>query len=248
MTINLQAIPNLPEVEEGFDIGEMIADATGGFKHGDIVVIAQKIISKAEGRAVALAGVEPSVEAIELADETEKDPRLVKLILDESDSVLRSRPGVIITSTRQGFVCANAGIDASNVPGDDTVLLLPIDSDVSARKIRSRLLELTGVAVAVIISDSFGRAWRIGQQDIAIGCAGIDPVSDLRGSDDSHGRELTASIAATADELASAANLARDKSSGEPVVVIRGLSELVTAEHGPGALALLRASSEDLFR
>lgn len=248
MTINIQAIPDLPEVEPDFDVGQMIADAVKGFNDGDVVVIAQKIISKAEGRAVALKDVEPTAAADALAQETEKDPRLVQLILDESEEVLRSRPGVIITSTRQGFVCANAGIDASNVPGEDTVLLLPEDADASARKIRARLRELTATDVIVIISDSFGRAWRIGQQDIAIGCAGMEPATDLRGQLDSEGRELTASIAASADELASAANLVRSKSSSEPVVVLRGNGHLMTVEDGPGALALLRARNEDFFR
>jgi coenzyme F420-0:L-glutamate ligase/coenzyme F420-1:gamma-L-glutamate ligase len=248
MTINLQAIPDLPEITEGDDIAEIIAGAANGFKDGDIVVIAQKIVSKAEGRAVALAGVEPGDEALALAAKTEKDPRLVQLILDESDEVMRSRPGVIITSTRQGFVCANAGIDASNVPGDETVLLLPVDSDESARQIRAKINKRTAVNVAVVITDSFGRAWRVGQQDIALGCAGIEPVNDLRGQRDSEGRELLASVAATVDEIASAANLARGKTSHEPVVVLRGLGYLVTTEDGPGALALLRERNEDFFR
>jgi coenzyme F420-0:L-glutamate ligase/coenzyme F420-1:gamma-L-glutamate ligase len=248
MTINLQAIPDLPEIEQGDDIAELIAGSANGFKDGDIIVIAQKIISKAEGRAVTLANVTPSGEAVALAEQTQKDPRLVQLILDESDEIMRARPGVIITSTRQGFVCANAGIDASNVPGDDTVLLLPEDSDESARQIRAKIVNRTETNVAVIITDSFGRAWRIGQQDIAIGCAGIAPANDLRGENDSEGRELMASIVATADEIASAANLARGKSSEEPVVVLRGLGELVATENGPGAIALLRARNEDFFR
>lgn len=248
MTINLQAISGFPEIQAGDDIAEIIVGLVNGFKDGDIVVIAQKIVSKAEGRAVVLSDVEPSDAAINLAAETQKDPRLVQLILDESESVLRSRPGVIISATRQGFVCANAGIDASNVPGVETVLLLPIDSDQSARQIRAKIVKRCGVNVAVLITDSFGRAWRVGQQDVAIGCAGISPVEDLRGQQDSEGRELLASISASADEIASAANLARGKSSNEPVVVLRGLGELVTKIDGAGAAGLIRASSEDLFR
>jgi coenzyme F420-0:L-glutamate ligase/coenzyme F420-1:gamma-L-glutamate ligase len=168
-------------VAAGDNVAALIAKAAPWLQEGDIVVIAQKIVSKAEGRAVALAGVDPGKAAIELAGQTEKDPRFVQLVLDESEEVLRSRTGVIIVSTRQGFVCANAGIDASNVPGDETVLLLPEDSDESARGIRAELKASTGATVGVVISDSFGRAWRIGQQDIAIGCAGIEPAADIRG-------------------------------------------------------------------
>jgi len=248
MKVELTALAGLPEVAAGDDLAELIAAAEPQLRNGDIVVVAQKIVSKAEGRAVDLATVETGDAAVQLARQTEKDPRLVQLILDESETVLRSRPGVIIVATRQGFVCANAGIDASNVPGDDSVLLLPEDSDASARRLRSRLSELSGARVAVVISDSFGRAWRIGQQDVAIGCAGLEPAQDLRGSSDREGRELTASIAATADEVASAANLSRAKISGEPVVLVRGLADLVRIEDGPGATALIRARNEDFFR
>jgi coenzyme F420-0:L-glutamate ligase/coenzyme F420-1:gamma-L-glutamate ligase len=248
MKVELEALAGLPEVAAGDDLAELIAAAEPRIENGDIVVVAQKIVSKAEGRAVDLATVLPGDAAVQLAQQTEKDPRLVQLILDESETVLRSRPGVIIVATRQGFVCANAGIDASNVPGDDSVLLLPEDSDASARRLRSRLSELSGARVGVVISDSFGRAWRIGQQDVAIGCAGLEPAQDLRGGSDREGRELTASIAASADEIASAANLSRAKTSGEPVVLVRGLADLVTVEDGPGATALIRARNEDFFR
>ncbi|MGH2906844.1 MAG: coenzyme F420-0:L-glutamate ligase [Solirubrobacterales bacterium] len=248
MTLEISALSGLPEVAAGNDVAQLIAGTGAALRDGDVLVVAQKIVSKAEGRAVELQTVASGDAASQLARETDKDPRFVQLILDESEAVLRSRPGVIIVSTRQGFVCANAGIDQSNVPGDDTALLLPLDADASARAIRARLRELTGAQVAVVIGDSFGRAWRVGQQDVAIGCAGIEPFADLRGERDSEGRELLASITATVDELASAADLARGKASREPVILIRGLAAGLIDEDGPGATALIRARSDDFFR
>jgi coenzyme F420-0:L-glutamate ligase/coenzyme F420-1:gamma-L-glutamate ligase len=248
MTIELLAVAGIPEIEPGDDLAAAICDRYEP-AGGDIVVVAQKIVSKAEDRFVSLADVTPTPSAEELAAETAKDPRLVQLILDESNAVLRSREGVLIVETHHGFVCANAGIDASNVPGDeDRVLLLPRDPDKSARELRAGIRERTGASVAVIVSDSFGRAWRTGQLDVAIGCAGIDPVIDLRGEADRDGRELAASIQAVADEIAAAADTARGKSSGEPVVVLRGRSELISLADGPGAVGLLRDRAEDLFR
>jgi coenzyme F420-0:L-glutamate ligase/coenzyme F420-1:gamma-L-glutamate ligase len=248
MTIEIFAVPGLPEFVPREDPAAQIYASGTSLEDGDVIVIAQKVVSKAEGRFADPANAEPSERAFELAAVTDKDPGFVQLVLDESKEVLRAAPGVLIVETRHGFICANAGIDNSNVPGENMVLLLPVDPDDSARKIRAALQNLAGVQVAVIITDSFGRAWRSGQADIAIGCAGIEPLADLRGQRDREGRELTASITAIADELASAANTARGKASGEPVVVIRGRADLVTEPDGPGAVAGLRDRSEDLFR
>lgn len=255
MTIELTAISGIPEIKTGDDLGAAICDAlesgttdAGPLRDGDIVTVAQKVVSKAEGRGVALPAIVPSADAAELARRTGKDPRLVEAILNESVAVLRAAPGVLIVETRHGFVCANAGIDRSNVPGDDTLLLLPADPDASARALRQTLRERFAAEIGVILTDSFGRAWRTGQQDVAIGCAGVRPLVDLRGDADRHGHELTASIDAVADALAAAANLARGKRSGEPVVLVRGRADLVTSEDGPGVIPLLRERSLDLFR
>jgi coenzyme F420-0:L-glutamate ligase/coenzyme F420-1:gamma-L-glutamate ligase len=255
MNIELIAISGMPEVKAGDDLGAAICDAlasgmtdTAPLRDGDIVMVAQKVVSKAEGRGVALSAIVPSADAVELARRTGKDPRLVEAILNESVEVLRAAPGVLIVETRHGFVCANAGIDRSNVPGDDTLLLLPADPDTSARALRQTLHERFAAEIGVILTDSFGRAWRTGQQDVAIGCAGVRPLVDLRGSSDRHDRELTASIDAVADALATAANLARGKRSGEPVVLVRGRADLVTSEDGPGVIPLLRERPLDLFR
>lgn len=245
--IQIEAIEGLPEVAPGDDLAALILD-----RHtpadGDIVVVAQKIVSKAEDRFARPSEARPGDEARELAAVTGKDPALVQLILDESAGVLRAAPGVLIVETRHGFVCANAGIDSSNVPGEGRVLLLPVDPDASARSLRVALHERSGTRIAVIITDSFGRAWRSGQCDVAIGCAGIAPLLDQRGRVDREGRELAATIQAVGDELAAAADLARGKASGLPVVNVRGLSQLVTQIDGPGAVAGLRLRSEDLFR
>ena len=207
----------------------------------EIVVISHKVVSKAEGRVVELASIEPSDEARALGKE---DPRLAQVILDESAAIVAARDGVVICETRHGFVCANAGVDQSNVPGDETVVLLPLDPDASARELRSHLPERPGV----IISDTFGRAWRIGQVEVAIGIAGVQPLDDWRGRVDAEGHELAATQLATADAIAAAAELTRAKDSREPVVVVSGLGRFVTADDGPGAAALIRARDEDLFR
>jgi coenzyme F420-0:L-glutamate ligase/coenzyme F420-1:gamma-L-glutamate ligase len=195
-----------------------------------------------------LADVQPSPRAIELAAGHGKDPRQVQVVLDESKEILRASRGVLICVTRHGFVCANAGVDASNAPAPDTLVLLPVDPDASARRIRAGLTRRLGVAPAVVITDSFGRAWRHGQCDVAIGCAGIAPLEDWRGRRDAAGRELTATWIAIADELASAADLARSKDARQPVVIVTGAGRHITADDGPGAAALLRAEAEDLFR
>jgi coenzyme F420-0:L-glutamate ligase/coenzyme F420-1:gamma-L-glutamate ligase len=206
------------------------------------------VVSKAEGRIRCLSDIEPSKRARELARELGKDARRVQVVLDESTSVLRAARGTLVCVTPHGFVCANAGVDASNVVDPEAVVLLPRDPDRSARVLRRRLRELTGAAPGIVISDSFGRAWRHGQSEIAIGCAGVSPLEDWRGRRDTTGRELRATWIAVADQAAAAADLARRKDSREPVVLVRGLERHVTADDGPGATALVRPAEEDLFR
>ncbi len=193
------------------------------------------------------ASIEPSERALELAETLDKDARHVQAVLDESRQVLRAARGVMICVTRHGFVCANAGVDASNAPAPDTLVLLPRDPDASARALRAGLRARTGASPAVLITDSFGRAWRHGQAEVAIGCAGLAPLEDWRGRLDAAGRELRATWIAVADQLASAADLARGKDSRQPVVLVRGAERHVTADDGPGAAALIRPESEDLF-
>jgi coenzyme F420-0:L-glutamate ligase/coenzyme F420-1:gamma-L-glutamate ligase len=245
MSRELRVLPveGIPEVKEGDRVGELIAERAE-LQPGDVVVISQKIVSKAEGRVARLASVTPSVRARELAKKLGKEPELVELVLSESREVLREER-VLITETHHGFVCANAGVDTSNLPDAGTVCLLPKDPDGSARSIRA---EIAGGPVAVVISDSFGRAWRVGQAEVAIGCAGLQPLDDWRGRKDASGRELNATVIASADEVAAAADLVRGKDEGVPVVVVRGLGRYVGAEDGPGAAALRRPPEEDLFR
>lgn len=239
----------LPEVRPGDDLAELIADALGGDELRDeqLVAIAHKVVSKAEGAIVELATVTPSERARALAREQDKDPRAVQVVLDESREVLRAERGVLICRTRHGFVCANAGVDASNVSSPETLVLLPRDPDASARRIRARLHDLTGHTPAVLISDSFGRTWRHGQLDVAIGLAGMQPLDDWRGRTDAAGLELQATWLAVADAAAAAAETARAKDSREPVVIIEGIERYITREDGPGAGALLRTPQEDLF-
>jgi coenzyme F420-0:L-glutamate ligase/coenzyme F420-1:gamma-L-glutamate ligase len=241
-----QSLGALPEIGPGDDLAELIAGA-GRLGDGQIVAIAHKAVSKAEGATVDLRTVEPSPRARELAAEHGKDPRAVQVVLDQSQEVVRADRGVLICRTHHGFVCANAGVDASNSPDRDTVITLPRDPDAGARAIRGRLRELTGARVGVLISDSFGRAWRHGQCDVAIGLAGVAPLEDWRGRSDSQGRELRATWLAVADAIAALADLARAKDSREPVVLVDGLERFVTEDHGPGARALLRPRTEDLF-
>ncbi|MGH2979868.1 MAG: coenzyme F420-0:L-glutamate ligase [Solirubrobacterales bacterium] len=245
MTLRLAAepIPGLPEIEPGDDLAALIAAADVAVGAGDVVVVSQKAVSKAEGRVVRLSDVTASPRARELAKRLGKEPEVVQLVIDESAEILRAERGVLITRTRHGLVCANAGVDRSNVPGDDLACLLPVDPDASARSIRAALPGRP----AVVIADSFGRAWRLGQADVAIGCAGLAPLDDRRGSTDHGGRELAATIDAVADQAASAAALARDKAGREAVVVVRGLERYVTQEDGPGAAAIIRPLDEDLF-
>lgn len=250
MTVVAAPVDGLPEIHAGDDLAELIVEALGdeALSGGEVLVVAHKVVSKAEGRMRALSSVQPNRVALELAARVDKDPRHVQVVLEDTREVLRAVPGVLICLTRHGFICANAGVDASNVPGEEAVLSLPLDPDASARVLRSRLSALSGVAPGVIITDSFGRAWRRGQCDVSIGCAGITPLDDWRGRRDSQGRELHATLIAVADELAAAADLARRKDAQQPVVVVRGAERHVVAEDGPGVAALLRPETEDLFR
>jgi coenzyme F420-0:L-glutamate ligase / coenzyme F420-1:gamma-L-glutamate ligase len=237
-------LPGLPEVAPGDDLAALIAAAAGdGLRAGDVLVVAHKVVSKAEGAVVALDGIVPSDRARALAAEAGKDPRTVQVVLDESVELVRAERGVLISRTRHGFVCANAGVDASNAPAPGTLVCLPRDPDASARALRAAL----PARPAVVIADSFGRAWRHGQVEVAIGIAGVRPLDDWRGRRDSGGLELRATWIAVADEAAAAADLVREKDSREPAVVVRGLERHVTAEDGPGAAALLRPRAEDLF-
>lgn len=205
-------------------------------------------MSKAEGRIRRLTDIHPSQRATALAAALDKDPRHIHVVLEESRQILRASRGVLICVTHHGFVCANAGVDASNVPGEETVVLLPQDPDASARNLRRSLGRFTRDAPAVVITDSFGRAWRHGQCDVAIGCAGLNPLEDWRGRPDATGRELRATWIAVADELAAAADLARGKDASLPVILIRGAGHHVSPEDGPGAAAMIRPEAEDLFR
>jgi coenzyme F420-0:L-glutamate ligase/coenzyme F420-1:gamma-L-glutamate ligase len=249
-----RSLSALPEVAAGSDLGALIAGALDAerpvstLRDGQIVAIAHKVVSKAEGAVVDLRNVKSCARARAIASEQQKDPRAVQVVLDQSQEILREANGVLICRTHHGFVCANAGVDASNSADAETLIVLPRDPDASARAIRRRLQELTGTKIGVLISDSFGRAWRHGQCDIAIGCAGIAPLEDWRGRKDSVGMELRATWLAIADAIAALADLARAKDSREPVVIVEGLGRFVTDEDGPGALALLRPLKEDLFR
>jgi coenzyme F420-0:L-glutamate ligase / coenzyme F420-1:gamma-L-glutamate ligase len=229
VTSRIELIPldGIPEVRPGDDLGGLIAEAAHGsdidLGDGDVVVVTQKVVSKAEDRLVDLASVEPSVLARDWADRWDKDARQVELVLRESASIVRMGPGgLIISRTRHGLVCANAGVDVSNVGGGEVASLLPVDPDASARRIRATLRDRTAAAPAVIISDSFGRPWRNGIVNVAIGSAGIEVLLDLRGQPDAAGREMKATILAVGDELASAADLAGGKVEQRPVVVVRG--------------------------
>jgi coenzyme F420-0:L-glutamate ligase/coenzyme F420-1:gamma-L-glutamate ligase len=237
--IDAVAIAGLPEVRLGDDLAALLRPAE--LTPTDVLVVAHKVVSKAEGRVVDLASVEPGEQAQRFADEWGKDARAVQVVLDEAAEVLRAEGGRLICRTRHGFVCANAGVDRSNAGAPDRAILLPLDPDASARALRAAL------GCAVVISDSFGRAWRVGQQEVAIGCAGLAPLADYRGTDDRDGRELHATHIAIADEAAAAADLARSKAGGQPAVRLRGLEAHVLADDGPGAAALVRARDHDLF-
>lgn len=245
--LRVRPLTGVGEVREDDDLGALIA-AAGSPAGDEIVVVSQKVVSKAEGRLRRLADVEAGARAQELARATGKRPELVELILAESREVIRAEPGVLITETKGGWICANAGIDSSNLPEQGWVALLPEDADASAKRVRAQLREASGTAPAVVIADSFGRPWRLGQSETAIGCAGLAPLDDWRGRADSHGRTLAATRISVADQVAGAADLVRDKAAGVPGAVITGLGHLVTPEDGPGARVQQRPRDEDLFR
>ncbi len=244
--LRLIPLPGLPEIEPGTDLAALIREAAGEAGvalAGNIVVICQKIVSKAEGRLVSLEGIEPGDEAREIAADHDRDPRQVQIVLDESRRIVRRGNGVLITETRHGFVCANAGVDLSNAPGEDVAILLPIDPDASARRLHEALSE-PPAPTPVIVTDTFGRPWRDGLVDVALGSAGLAPIRDDRGSRDRAGRELLVTQPATADQLAAAAGLLMLKSAGIPVVVVEGFP----FEGDGGVHQILRDSSTDLFR
>ena len=239
--MNVFGVEGLPEIEPGADLARLIADAAE-LEEGDVVVVAQKAVSKAEGRVVRIGELEPSARARAIAGDG--DPRRIEAILGESARIVRLRPPLVIAQTRHGFVCASAGVDASNAPERDTLVLLPLDPDASAVGLRERLRELTGRAVAVVVSDSFGRAWRQGTTDVAIGCAGLRPLVDLDGERDPAGYELHATVIAVADEIAGAAQLVMGKLDRIPVAILRGLDVA-----GEGSAAeLVMPPERDLFR
>jgi coenzyme F420-0:L-glutamate ligase / coenzyme F420-1:gamma-L-glutamate ligase len=239
--ISIRPVEGLPEIGEGDDLAALIAERAG-LEDGDVLVVAQKVVSKAEGRVVRLSEVEPSERARELA--ADRDPRQTEVILREAVRLVRARPPLVIAETRHGFVCASAGVDASNAPEPESVVLLPEDPDASAARLRERLRELTGAAIGVIVSDSFGRPWRQGTTDVAIGLAGIRPLVDLKGVRDGVGYELHATVIAVADEFAGAAELVLGKTDGVPAAVIRG----VDARGEGSARELVMPPELDLFR
>jgi coenzyme F420-0:L-glutamate ligase / coenzyme F420-1:gamma-L-glutamate ligase len=235
-------------VRAGDDLARLLAAAApADLRADDVISVAHKVVSKAEGRTRRLEEVEAGGEATALATEHGKDPRLVQAVLDESVALLRAERGVLIARTRHGLVCANAGIDQSNAGDSGELVLLPEDPDASARRIRAGIEESGGLRPAVVVTDSFGRPWRMGQIDVALGAAGIAPLEDWRGRPDGSGRELRVTTIAIADALAAAADLARAKDSREPAVLVRGLGRYVTSDDGPGAAALRRPPELDLF-
>jgi coenzyme F420-0:L-glutamate ligase/coenzyme F420-1:gamma-L-glutamate ligase len=249
------ALPELPDVKPGDDLGRLAAEAWWRLTveepdlaplPGDVLVVTQKVVSKAEGRIVHLAEVDPRPEAIAFAAAWGKDARQIEVVLRESAAILRMERGLIISRTRHGFVCANAGVDASNTGAEDVVTLLPLDPDASAAQLRARIEEELGVAIAVVVSDSFGRPWRWGITDVALGVAGFRPLDDLRGTPDAGGRLMHATVVAVADELASVAELASGKTSRRPLVMIRGAR--LPAGDDTVRRAVVMALEDDLFR
>jgi coenzyme F420-0:L-glutamate ligase/coenzyme F420-1:gamma-L-glutamate ligase len=240
MRVEIAALANLPEVRSGNDLASLISNAAADIDQSVILAVAQKIVSKSEGAIIDLRTMQPSALAQSWAAEWNKDARLIELILAQSRRIVKMDRGVIVAETQHGFVCANAGVDQSNVPGDDYATVLPVDPDASARQLRTNL----GCG-AVIITDTFGRPWREGLVDVAIGVAGLDPLDDLRGRADRDGRKLSGTIIAVADQLAAAAGLVMKKDAGYPVALIRGFEWQVA---DGSARALLRKPEQDLFR
>jgi coenzyme F420-0:L-glutamate ligase/coenzyme F420-1:gamma-L-glutamate ligase len=242
--LELIGVEGLPEVRPGDDLGRLIG-AAASLENGDVLVVAQKVVSKAEGRVVDLRTVTATDEAVRIASDliASPDPRMVQVVIDQSVRVLRSHR-VLITETRHGFVCANGGVDHSNVLGDDNLTLLPEDPDASASKLRARLRDVAGAEVGVIVSDTFGRPWRLGIVNVALGVAGLSAVLDLRGSLDDAGKPLHATVLAIADEIAAAAGLVMGKTARTPAVIVRGLQ----LEGSGTGRDLIRPADEDLFR
>lgn len=253
--MNLFAISGMPSIQPGDDLAALIVQqlqrSGEGLQPGDIVVVAQKIVSKAEGRLIKLSDVRPGEQAQELARIVDKDPRVVQVILDDSRAVIRARRGLLVVEQKGGWICANAGVDRSNIAPDDgeaMLSLLPADPDASAEQLRSRFAELTGVAPAVLIIDSHGRAWRIGTAGVCIGCAGFPPLWNQRGLHDLYGYELVSSEECIADELAGAASLLMGQSDeGRPVVIVRGYTPPPQAKPAP-AVSIQRPAAMDAFR
>jgi coenzyme F420-0:L-glutamate ligase/coenzyme F420-1:gamma-L-glutamate ligase len=244
--IEVLGVEGFPEIRPGDDLNRMISGAVArDLRPRDVLVVTHKIVSKAEDRLVDLRTIEPSTLAKGYATRYGKDPRQIEVVFRESRRIVRMDRGIIISETHHGFVCANAGVDASNVPDDDTVCLLPVDPDASTRRLRDALADDPGVEVAVVISDSFGRTWRHGITDVAIGVAGMDPVADYRGQRDPHGFPMEASVLAIADELAAAAELVMGKTDGIPLAIVRGYSY---SPASGSARELLMPPERDMFR
>jgi coenzyme F420-0:L-glutamate ligase/coenzyme F420-1:gamma-L-glutamate ligase len=241
--VEILPVEGMPEVRPGDDLAALIAER-GMLRDGDIVVVAQKVVSKAEGRIRELGTVTPTQDALELAKRLEADPRLVQVVLDESVRIVRS-DRVLIVETKQGYVCANAGVDHSNVPGEDSVTLLPEDADRSAAELRERLRSLTGMEMAVVIADTFGRPWRVGIENVALGLAGVPALVDYRGQPDDWGKELHATVVAVADELAAAGELVMGKTARVPAAIVRGYHPEAPVGSGRD---LIRPPEFDLFR
>lgn len=248
-TIALIPIPDIPQIQPGDDLVSILLDAIDrskvGLKNGDILVMCQKIVSKAEGAVVNLKTVEPSDFAHQIADQWEKDPRIVEVVLRESNRIVMMKNGVVITETKRGWVCANSGVDASNTLADDIVIVLPEDPDKSAKDMRIAIQERRNISIGIVITDTFGRPWRDGLVEFALGVSGFEGLLDLRGGEDLQGRELSHTVISVADELACAAGLLMEKSAAVPAVIVRGY-KYVPAE-GNGQI-LIRPAEADLFR
>lgn len=248
-TIAIIPVPGVPQIRPGDDLPALLLAAVDaakvGLKDGDILVLCQKIVSKAEGAVVDLGTVTPSAFARQIADMWDKDPRMVEVVLNESSRIVRMKNGVVITESKHGWVCANSGVDASNTLADDVVILLPKDPDASARRLRLAIERERGTSIGVIITDTFGRPWRDGLVEFALGVSGLDPLDDQRGEEDLQGRELHHTVIAVADELAAAAGLLMEKSAAMPAVIVRGY-RYTPADIGSESLK--RPADADLFR
>lgn len=248
-TIAIIPVPGVPQIRPGDDLPALLLAAIDaakvGLKDGDILVLCQKIVSKAEGAVVDLGTVTPSVFARQVADMWDKDPRMVEVVLNESSRIVRMKNGVVITESKHGWVCANSGVDASNTLADDVVILLPKDPDASARRLRLAIERERGISIGVIVTDTFGRPWRDGLVEFALGVSGLDPLDDQRGEEDLQGRELHHTVIAVADELAAAAGLLMEKSAAMPAVIVRGY-RYTPAD--VGSESLKRPADADLFR